>query len=64
MFQDHSIVPECKKNFGHKGYPVIVHIHGGAFHYFSSEEFGSKYIMQTGKVIFVTLNYRLGVLGQ
>ena len=49
---------------GPKGCPVIVHIHGGAFHFWSSQMFGPKYLMQNGEVIFVTFNYRLGPLGQ
>lgn len=49
---------------GPKGCPVIVHIHGGSFHFFSSLEFGGKYLMQTGKVIYVTIQYRLGILGE
>lgn len=50
-------------NCGPRGCSVIVYIHGGSFHFFSSLEFGGKYLMQTGEVIYVTLNYRLGILG-
>lgn len=46
-------------------YPVMVFIHGGAFLFGSggSPIFDSSYITALRKVVVVTINYRLGVLG-
>lgn len=45
--------------------PVIVYIHGGAFFSGTAHPavLGPQYFMNTGKVIVVTIAYRLGVLG-
>lgn len=45
--------------------PVMVWIHGGAFMYGSgsSETYDGQSFAQTGDVVIVTLNYRLGVFG-
>ncbi|XP_014221049.1 venom carboxylesterase-6 [Trichogramma pretiosum] len=42
--------------------PVIFFIHGGSFQYASGTAFGDKYLADRD-VVFVTINYRLGVLG-
>ncbi|XP_063223204.1 venom carboxylesterase-6-like isoform X2 [Bacillus rossius redtenbacheri] len=41
---------------------VIVFIHGGAFMFGSGDTFGPRYFMDRD-VVFVTFNYRLGILG-
>nr|CAD7259012.1 unnamed protein product [Timema shepardi] len=41
---------------------VIVYIHGGAFMFGWGHQYGPKYYMDRD-VVYVTLNYRLGVLG-
>lgn len=48
-----------------EGLPVAVYVHGGAFHSGSSnsELYAPDYLMDHD-VILVTLNYRLGVLGE
>lgn len=43
--------------------PVIFFIHGGSFQYASGNMFGDKYLADRD-VIFVTFNYRLGILGR
>jgi para-nitrobenzyl esterase len=43
--------------------PVIVWFHGGAFMTGSATEYGAEELAETGKVVVVTVNYRLGVLG-
>ena len=45
--------------------PVMVWVHGGMFTFGSGgmEEYGPERFMEEGKVVLVTLNYRLGVLG-
>ncbi|KAB0800467.1 hypothetical protein PPYR_06207 [Photinus pyralis] len=43
-------------------YDVIVYIHGGAFMFGAASQAGPKYLMDRD-VIFVSMNYRLGVLG-
>ncbi|XP_003703976.2 carboxylic ester hydrolase-like isoform X1 [Megachile rotundata] len=45
-----------------KSLPVLFWIHGGAFQYGSGMYMGAKYLMDRD-VIFVTINYRLGMLG-
>lgn len=45
-----------------KSLPVIFWIHGGAFQYGSGMLMGAKYLMDRD-VVFVTINYRLGILG-
>ncbi|XP_043528092.1 venom carboxylesterase-6-like [Frieseomelitta varia] len=45
-----------------KSLPVIFWIHGGAFQYGSGMLMGAKYLMDRD-VVFVTINYRLGMLG-
>lgn len=46
-------------------YPVLVWIHGGGFTMGSSrtEIYGPDYFMQKN-VVFVSMNYRLGVFGE
>jgi carboxylesterase type B len=46
--------------------PVMAYIHGGAFCLGSgnSEMHGPSPIMDTGEVVLVTMNYRLGALGK
>uniref|UniRef100_A0A182ITJ1 Carboxylic ester hydrolase n=1 Tax=Anopheles atroparvus TaxID=41427 RepID=A0A182ITJ1_ANOAO len=45
--------------------PVMVYIHGGGFFSGTASPWvlGPEYIMDTGRVILVTIQYRLGVLG-
>jgi len=45
--------------------PVMVYIHGGAFFLGSgnSQMHGPSRMMNTGEVVLVTMNYRLGALG-
>lgn len=44
--------------------PTIVYIHGGGFHSGSGGQSGPQYWMDTGDVVFVTFNYRLGPFGR
>lgn len=45
--------------------PTLVYIHGGGFKSGSGEPglFGPDYFMESGEVVLVTFNYRLGVIG-
>jgi para-nitrobenzyl esterase len=45
--------------------PVMVYIHGGAFFIGSgyAQMHGPNPMMSTGEVVLVTMNYRLGALG-
>ncbi len=43
--------------------PVMVWIHGGAFQFGAAAQYSAQKLSQTGNVIVVTLNYRLGALG-
>jgi bile salt-stimulated lipase len=42
---------------------VIVHIHGGAYMYGSGHLYANPQFLMDREVVFVTFNYRLGVLG-
>jgi len=42
---------------------VVVHIHGGAFIGGEGLMTGPEYILDTNDFVYVTMNYRLGVLG-
>lgn len=44
-------------------YPVIVYVHGGEFRHGSKDHYSPEYLLDHG-VILVTINYRLGVLGE
>jgi carboxylesterase type B len=46
--------------------PVMAYIHGGGFFLGSgnSEMHGPSRMMDTGEVVLVTMNYRLGALGK
>lgn len=42
---------------------VLVYIHGGAFMFGSGQTIYPDYIMQNSSIVFVTINYRVGILG-
>ena len=44
-------------------YPVMVWIHGGSNRYGCAEEYDSR-VLPAFDVIVVTINYRLGILGE
>lgn len=46
-----------------KGLPVAVYIHGGAFQNGSNRDRSGKQIIRDHSFIYVSINYRLGVLG-
>ena len=43
--------------------PVLVEIHGGAFQNGSNQSMNPHYVIRNDKFVYVTINYRLGVLG-
>ncbi|KAL7023567.1 hypothetical protein ACKWTF_012681 [Chironomus riparius] len=56
------IVPEGRSN---PKFQVLFWIHGGAFQFGNGNAFlyGPDYFMESGEIILVTINYRLGPLG-
>jgi len=42
---------------------VVVHIHGGAYIGGQGINYGPEYILDSNDFVYVTINYRLGVLG-
>jgi carboxylesterase type B len=44
-------------------FPVVVFIHGGWFTHGGSQDYGPEYFYDDERMILVTINYRLGVLG-
>ncbi|ALC45783.1 Est-6, partial [Drosophila busckii] len=51
------------KSESQQRFPVIAHIHGGAFMYGGVYQHGHSLLMNSGNVILVKINYRLGPLG-
>ncbi|XP_016966768.1 esterase-5B [Drosophila biarmipes] len=51
------------KNGSRDSYPVVAHIHGGAFMFGAASQNGHENVMREGKVILVKISYRLGPLG-
>jgi carboxylesterase type B len=45
-------------------YPVMVYIHGGNFDHGSGNVFPGHMLAASQKVVVVTFNYRLGLLGE
>ncbi|XP_053996989.1 uncharacterized protein LOC128886306 isoform X1 [Hylaeus anthracinus] len=52
---------EGQKSF--RKYPVIVFIHGESFEWNSGNPYDGTILAAYGKVVFVTINFRLGILG-
>jgi len=48
---------------GHRFFPVMVWVHGGAFIEGAGSQFDPTKLVTTGNVVVVTINYRLGALG-
>ncbi|XP_039485470.1 esterase 6 [Drosophila santomea] len=51
------------KNGSRSSYPVVAHIHGGAFMFGAAALNGHENAMREGKFILVKISYRLGPLG-
>lgn len=47
-----------------KKLPVIVFIHGESFEWSSGNPYDGSVLASYGEVVVVTLNYRLGILGE
>lgn len=45
-------------------YPVMVFLHGESYSWGSGNPYDGNVLAAAGKVVVVTLNYRLGVLGK
>lgn len=45
-------------------YPVVVFVHGESYQWGSSSLYDGSVLAALGKVIVVTINYRLGILGE
>nr|AAU05621.1 carboxylesterase 6 [Drosophila teissieri] len=51
------------KNSSRNSFPVVAHIHGGAFMFGAAALNGHENVMREGKFILVKISYRLGPLG-
>ncbi|KAH8380145.1 hypothetical protein KR009_009186 [Drosophila setifemur] len=51
------------KNESRSSYPVVAHIHGGAFMFGGAAQNGHENVMREGRFILVKISYRLGPLG-
>lgn len=47
----------------HKNLPVLIEIHGGAFQNGSNQKMNPVHVIGQDEFIYITINYRLGVLG-
>lgn len=57
MVNDYKAVKKTK-------YAVIMFIHGESFEWNSGNPYDGSVLASYGKVIFITINYRVGVLGE
>lgn len=48
----------------HQKYPVIIYIHGESYEWNSGNPYDGSVLASYGNIIVVTLNYRLGILGE
>jgi hypothetical protein len=46
------------------GLPVIVFVHGESYEWNSGNPYDGSVLSAYGKVVVITLNYRLGILGK
>lgn len=51
-------------NLDKRRFPVMVMIHGESYEWNSGSVYDGSVLSSVGRVIVVTLNYRLGVLGK
>ncbi|XP_032309973.1 esterase-5B-like [Drosophila ananassae] len=51
------------KNSSRTSFPVVAHIHGGAFMFGGAAQNGHENVMREGRFILVKISYRLGPLG-
>lgn len=58
---DEFSVPGQKNN--PEKYPVIVFIHGESYEWNSGNPYDGSVLAAYGNVVFVTVNFRLGILG-
>nr|AWW17126.1 carboxylesterase E11 [Subpsaltria yangi]AWW17127.1 carboxylesterase E12 [Subpsaltria yangi] len=63
FFKNKGSSEDACNNCGANGCPVIVFLHGGAYQGTGANEYGGKYLMQTGKTVLVVVNSRVGVMG-
>lgn len=47
-----------------QNFPVILFIHGESFEWNSGNLYDGSIIASFGKVIFITINFRLGIFGK
>lgn len=55
--------PKPEQQEQQQKFPVIVYIHGESFEWNSGNPYDGSVLASYGRVIVVTLNYRLGLLG-
>lgn len=49
---------------GTRKFPVIVYIHGESYEWNSGNPYDGCVLSSYGNVVFITINYRLGILGK
>lgn len=56
--------PKLPQSGDDKLMDVVVYIHGGAFMFVYGGHHGPKYLLDEHDIVFVHINYRLGILGK
>lgn len=64
---DHTIIlliAAGARDSGDRKYPVIVFVHGESYEWSSGNPYDGSVLASYGGVVVVTINYRLGILGE
>lgn len=67
MSIDHRIIlliAAGARDGGGRRYPVIVFVHGESYEWSSGNPYDGSVLANYGGVVVVTINYRLGILGE
>lgn len=59
-----EVIKDYKTTTKKSKYAVIMFIHGESFEWNSGNPYDGSVLASYGKVIFITINYRVGVLGK
>lgn len=59
-----SSVSAGARDSGNRRYPVIVFVHGESYEWGSGNPYDGSVLASYGGVVVVTINYRLGILGE
>ena len=61
---DNLLITAGARDGGGRRYPVIVFVHGESYEWSSGNPYDGSVLASYGGVVVVTINYRLGILGE